>query len=886
MTEFGLFIASLLLPVLGATLLLPLPAERPGLIRRVALVVAATGVALAVALVATVAARGPLTGRLLGMTFQLDGIALALFALNALLALVSVIFSRVVDNAKGYFWSLALAQFGAVLVFTSQSLPAIWAGWAITALCICVLLARWGWLRTPEVWLRVLVPVTCVLVVMALAFILVGVFTGTTDIPTAVRATIPYQGQLLVYGLLAVAFGATIGLFPLHFWLPNVHQSISGAAGLLLDGGLFSMAVYGFIHIAGQLAPQGAAAFQMPLAVLAAITSLYGGIALLGQHELRRVNAYCTITYAGIIGLAVATGTPDGATAAIVLTAGRTVASALLIIVNQMIHSRLQTLSTRELSGIASTFPLIAALMLIAVAGLAGVPFFSVLPGLIMAEVSVWHSALPFALMAMTVAGFALMIGALGYLTAKVCTGAPSAPVAAYVRHLAEDPFDIIVAGQRVPVGVEAPAAPADATPAAFTGDLAGLSDFELAEENECPAVIPIERLMKEHGLHPRAGKPAPHLENPAAAAEYVLVDELAGLADLPLAQPSVDPHVGEEDEWEAALRSFETDEAADTWDDDWDDDLDDNLPVDEDGDDAWAFSDGGDILAGGPEDDVDEAEADAAWDAEVDDDEEGGKSQGGAQGHAVLDLLASQPLLSVPAAHPEQALDKKLESDLDKLGSLLSDQSILIDAEVYGARRTDLSAMYGERSRRRVVNGRSGEDAPWSSTSPAARHDGSRSWRHGNVIRFSNPSRLDDDQLYNLMLSNLTQIERSSEEQSAQAGPELVPAAEDVVEPKPARAGRLSEARAARRSINGPTESASPARTPADRRHSPDDPQTYEILPDHTDDPLFRRSTLSWSELFSAVLLVVTMMVVGAGTNFMSGLIYPLVCALFGGAG
>jgi NADH-quinone oxidoreductase subunit M len=549
-TVYVLLVIAIFSPLAGACVLTFVPAERPGLMRRIALVASIVAcVAMAFSDV-FLAQGGDVRSFFLSAFIKIDSISMTLLSLNALLGLSAILLSGVVDKPRRYFWLAALVQLGATGVFVSSSLAAFWVSWAVVSGALCLMLGRWGGQHRAAASIRFLVAVSLIMLAMAFAFI---VLSGSY-VDSASGTIVHVSGTMQIWAstALLVAFGASLGLFPLHFWLPWVHEGSAAASSLLLDGTYFSMAAYGFIRIALPLAPTGFLAFQLPLAVLSALSVLYGALGATAQRDARRVNSYYGIANAGLVGLAISCGTEAGLLAALLIVIGRACASGMLITALEVVRSRLQTLEIAKITGIASVFPLMAGLLVFAGAGVSGTPLLAVFPGTVLLVVAVSASSLPPWLLIVVALGFVVLIVSIVRMLTGMCTGSPSAPVLAYTRHLSDDPFDILIAGERVPVGVEPQGPPIpESISDLFPGDLVGLVDLPLHDSIGHPTEVPIERLRTS-----AVPSGAAAIASRDVVEELAIFDELAGIADI-LPQADLDDWSVTDDDWGEAERRW-----------------------------------------------------------------------------------------------------------------------------------------------------------------------------------------------------------------------------------------------------------------------------------------------------------------------------------------
>lgn len=134
---------------------------------------------------------------------------------------------------------------------------------------------------------------------LLLGFLLLAGRSGTLDIAAWHRVA---PGPLLAtaYGLIVLGFGAKLGLFPLHTWMPAGYPEAPGPARAAMAGVAANVGVYGLWRFLGVLG--------QPPVWLAVTVLLVGGLtALLGiafagvQQRLSRVIAYSSVENGGMI---------------------------------------------------------------------------------------------------------------------------------------------------------------------------------------------------------------------------------------------------------------------------------------------------------------------------------------------------------------------------------------------------------------------------------------------------------------------------------------------------------------------------------------------------------------------------------------------------------
>ncbi len=186
------------------------------------------------------------------------------------------------------------------------------------------------------------------------------------------------RGQLtaLFVGLVA-AVGVKAAIVPLHLWLPGAHSIAPGPASALLSGltvnaGAFGIArivfdVYG-LELATDLGLLG------PLAVLAAVTIVYGSLRALAQDELKRRLAYSTVSQLSYVALGVAVAGPLAAAGGLVHVVHQGIMKATLFYGAGGLSQTLGVTRVSELNGVGRRMPLTMAAFTVASLGMIGVP--------------------------------------------------------------------------------------------------------------------------------------------------------------------------------------------------------------------------------------------------------------------------------------------------------------------------------------------------------------------------------------------------------------------------------------------------------------------------------------------------------------------------------
>jgi len=96
-------------------------------------------------------------------------------------------------------------------------------------------------------------------------------------------------------------FGAKAGMLPLHVWLPEAHPAAPSPVSALMSGIMLKTAIYGMIRLIFDLIGDVRWEWGMVVLAIGTVTTLFGVLYALMQHDLKRLLAYHSVENIGII---------------------------------------------------------------------------------------------------------------------------------------------------------------------------------------------------------------------------------------------------------------------------------------------------------------------------------------------------------------------------------------------------------------------------------------------------------------------------------------------------------------------------------------------------------------------------------------------------------
>lgn len=125
----------------------------------------------------------------------------------------------------------------------------------------------------------------------------------------------------LIFAILVAGIGVKAALVPLHGWLPRAMIAPAPVSALLHAVAVVKVGAFGLMRIVYSVYGIDVAIDQglaQGLAIVAAITIVYGSLRALAQSNLKRLLAYSTVSQLSFIALGITLGGPIAATGGIV----------------------------------------------------------------------------------------------------------------------------------------------------------------------------------------------------------------------------------------------------------------------------------------------------------------------------------------------------------------------------------------------------------------------------------------------------------------------------------------------------------------------------------------------------------------------------------------
>ncbi len=364
-----------LAPIVGAVIILLIPAERKTEIRMTAL--AAAFIAMALSLAAYFTYDTGVGGwqfeesaqwvPSLGISYHVgaDGVNLPMLALTGIVIFTGVMISwGINDRPREFFVFLLLLTGGVFGVFMSLDLFLLFFFYELAIFPMYVLIATWGSTRKEYASMK-LTLYLLVGSIVALVGILALYFEAqkvagiqTFDLLKLAQAGVSADFQKLWFLPVFLGFGVLAGIWPFHNWSPDGHVAAPTAVSMLHAGVLMKLGAYAALRVGVQLLPEGAK-FWLPYVIfLVTVNVVYGSLIAMVQRDFKYVIGFSSVSHMGLVTMGFATMNATGMSGAALQMFSHGIMTALFFAVVGMVYDRAHTRDIPSLGGFAKIMPL------------------------------------------------------------------------------------------------------------------------------------------------------------------------------------------------------------------------------------------------------------------------------------------------------------------------------------------------------------------------------------------------------------------------------------------------------------------------------------------------------------------------------------------------
>ena len=386
---FPLLSILVVVPIVGAILLMVLPRGRDGLIRQLALIVSVVNLVISLPLYWFFKAAPVQNGYRfsemyawipelnIGYHVGIDGLSLYLIILTTFLTVISILSSwtAITEQLKEYYALLLFLEAAILGVFISLDLFLFYVFWEASLIPMAILIGRWGGKRRIYASVKFILYTMVGSALMLVAALVIYLQVGTSDLPTVVeQLAISESLQILLFFAFALAFAVKVPLFPLHTWLPAAHVEAPTAGSIMLAGVLLKLGTYGLLRFAIPLFPEAVPFWSPLLVALSVIGIIYGALVALAQEDAKSLVAYSSVAHMGFIVLGIFSGGQQGMSGAVLQMINHGLSTGMLFFMIGVLYEQRHTRMFKDYGGLWAKVPVFGVFFLLAVFSSVGLP--------------------------------------------------------------------------------------------------------------------------------------------------------------------------------------------------------------------------------------------------------------------------------------------------------------------------------------------------------------------------------------------------------------------------------------------------------------------------------------------------------------------------------
>ena len=411
MTNLPVLTLIMLVPLLGALVILLIPREREDAIKTVA--ATASFISLLLSLVVFLSydrqAGGfqfrekttwiPEFG--IGYHVGVDGFSAPLLVLTGIVMFSAVLVSwRSAERPREYFAFLLLLVSGVFGSFMALDIFLLLIFYELVLFPVYVLIAGWGSKRREYAAMKLTIYLFVGSLVAIIGLLVLYFQAGRSfdwfELQAGIRSLPPEQSvqlQRTWFLPVFVGFGVLASLWPLHNWSPDGYAAAPTAVSMLHGGVLKATGAYCGLRIGIQLMPEGAK-FWMPVIVFLCMAGLiYAALIAFRQTDLKYIIGFSSVSHLGLVLLGLAALNELGFNGAgLELFAGGVMTGLMFALVG-MIYERAHIRDVTQLSGLARTMPLAAVGFVIGSLTLMGMPGLPGFPAELQIFMGLWQAS-------------------------------------------------------------------------------------------------------------------------------------------------------------------------------------------------------------------------------------------------------------------------------------------------------------------------------------------------------------------------------------------------------------------------------------------------------------------------------------------------------------
>ena len=367
-------------PLIGALIVLLIPAKKSELIKRAAfiitLLIALFSILLAVRFDKAITgfqfiqSNSWISAFNVNFAVGVDGISLVLILLSTILVPVVILATwHEADtgrwNTKVFYVLILVLETLMIGVFAATDLFLLYVFFEAMLIPIYFLIGGYGTGNKSAAAVKFLLYSLFGGLLMLASIIGIYVISGnqigaTFDLAKLATLQIDNQTEYFLFLGFFIAFAIKAPLWPFHTWLPDAAKSATPGTSVLLLGVLDKVGTYGMIRFCIQLFPDATKTFTPLIITLAVISIIYGAFMAIGQRDIKGLIAFTSISHFGFITMGIFAMTSQGMSGATLYMVNHGFSTAALFLIAGWMIWRRGSSTISDFGGLQRVTPVMA----------------------------------------------------------------------------------------------------------------------------------------------------------------------------------------------------------------------------------------------------------------------------------------------------------------------------------------------------------------------------------------------------------------------------------------------------------------------------------------------------------------------------------------------
>ncbi len=367
-------------PLIGALMVLLIPAKKSELIKRAAfiitLLIALFSILLAVRFDKAITgfqfiqSHSWISAFNVNFAVGVDGISLVLILLSTILVPVVILSTWHESdtgrwNTKVFYVLILVLETLMIGVFAATDLFLFYVFFEAMLIPIYFLIGGYGTGNKSAAAVKFLLYSLFGGLLMLASIIGIYVISGnqigaTFDLAKLATLQIDNQTEYFLFLGFFIAFAIKAPLWPFHTWLPDAAKSATPGTSVLILGVLDKVGTYGMIRFCIQLFPDATKTFTPLIITLAVISIIYGAFMAIGQRDIKGLIAFTSISHFGFITMGIFAMTSQGMSGATLYMVNHGFSTAALFLIAGWMIWRRGSSTISDFGGLQRVTPVMA----------------------------------------------------------------------------------------------------------------------------------------------------------------------------------------------------------------------------------------------------------------------------------------------------------------------------------------------------------------------------------------------------------------------------------------------------------------------------------------------------------------------------------------------